>query len=958
MAKLIFTSRYLKDAKPSQKENYVHYIGTRKGVEKIDTSKKHLPATVSQKKLVHQLLQDFPATKEMLEYEDYQRKPTIENASEFISCVLEQNLDIAATRKNYVDYLAHRPRVEKIGEHGLFTDEGEPVVLGQVQNQVADHKGIVWTHVISLRREDAARLGYDSAVQWMALLRSKRAMLCKHMKIDSANLKWYAAFHNESHHPHVHLLVYSVKDGEGYLTKQSIEAMRSELAHDIFRQDFANIYEEQAQSRMDLKERSEVVMKTWIDEIRSGTLKSSEIETSMMQLSKRLQNTGGKKVYGYLKRDVKDLVDHIVDELEKDDRVSALYREWGLWEDEIVKTYRKQTEELPPLSKQPKLKSIKNMVIAEALRLGSHHFLFEENEDGYSEPKDDFFIQEPDPVAELTGELDSDYAVEELKQELFPNGRKEKSSSNWWTDGYIQARNYLYGSDSTLQDFEKAYQKFLQEAEQGNGFAMHDLGRMFADGLGRDADVGLAQKWYEKALEAFLVREESVKKKEKPYLQYRIGKMYASGLGAEQNYEKAAHWFSQAAAMAHKYAQYSLAGLYRCGQGVEQNDMQAFDLYRSSSDQGNPYASLELAKMYQDGLGTKQDSQQAGRRFQDAYSGFVILEEKNHDDRLQYRIGQMLHTGMGTEPDDERAAGYWKKSAKLGNINAQYALGKLWLETESGDSSLAVEWLTRAANADHSSAQYALGKLYRDGVYFEKDMGQAMKWFRSSAELGNAYAAYQMGQLLLLEEGGSKDVETAMKWLKMSAEKGNSIAQYRLGMLYLKGEEIPVQVDEAVKWLQQAADQENEWALYQLGKLYFSGKQVKTYVETAVRYLKLCAEKGNQYAQYRLAMLYLCGKDVPRDREKAVEYLTASAEQGNIYAQFLLDHLDSFQDPSLFLAATRLLHQLERVFQQDVQSSLGVSRNPIDRKRRWKLAEKKQAQGYKRDDREPVQGSY
>ena len=406
MAKLIFTSRYLKDAKPSQKENYVHYIGTRKGVEKIDTSKKHLPATVSQKKLVHQLLQDFPATKEMLEYEDYQRKPTIENASEFISCALEQNLDIAATRKNYVDYLAHRPRVEKIGEHGLFTDEGEPMVLGQVQNQVADHKGIVWTHVISLRREDAARLGYDSAVQWMALLRSKRAMLCKHMKIDSANLKWYAAFHNESHHPHVHLLVYSVKDGEGYLTKQSIEAMRSELAHDIFRQDFANIYEEQAQSRMDLKERSEVVMKTWIDEIRAGTLKSSEIETSMMQLSKRLQNTGGKKVYGYLKRDVKDLVDHIVDELEKDDRVSALYREWGLWQDEIVRTYRKQTEELPPLSKQPKLKSIKNMVIAETLRLGSHHFLFEENEDGYSEPKDDFFIQEPDPVAELTGELD------------------------------------------------------------------------------------------------------------------------------------------------------------------------------------------------------------------------------------------------------------------------------------------------------------------------------------------------------------------------------------------------------------------------------------------------------------------------------------------------------------------------------------------------------------------------
>lgn len=839
MAKLIFTSRYLKDAKPSQKENYVHYIGTRKGVEKIDTSKKHLPATVSQKKLVHQLLQDFPATKEMLEYEDYQRKPTIENASEFISCALEQNLDIAATRKNYVDYLAHRPRVEKIGEHGLFTDEGEPVVLGQVQNQVADHKGIVWTHVISLRREDAARLGYDSAVQWMALLRSKRAMLCKHMKIDSANLKWYAAFHNESHHPHVHLLVYSVKDGEGYLTKQSIEAMRSELAHDIFRQDFANIYEEQAQSRMDLKERSEVVMKTWIDEIRAGTLKSSEIETSMMQLSKRLQNTGGKKVYGYLKRDVKDLVDHIVDELEKDDRVSALYREWGLWQDEIVKTYRKQTEELPPLSKQPKLKSIKNMVIAEALRLGSHHFLFEENEDGYSEPKDDFFIQEPDPVAELTGELDSDYAEEELKQELFPNGRKEKSSSNWWTDGYIQARNYLYGSDSTLQDFEKAYQKFLQEAEQGN-----------------------------------------------------------------------------------------------------------------------PYASLELAKMYRDGFCTEPDLQQAEWRFQNAYSGFVVLEEKSHDDKLQYRIGQMLHTGTGTSKDDEGAARYWEKSAKLGNINAQYALGTLWLETGSGDSGQAVEWLTKAATAEHSAAQYVLGKLYQDGVYFNKDMDQAMKWFRSAAELGNEYAAYRMGCLLLLGEEIPKDVEAAVKWLSLSAEKGNPYAQYRLGMLYLKGEVFSPQVEVAMKWLQQAAEQKNEWAFYQLGKLYLSGEHVTKNVETAVHYLGLCAEKGNQYAQYVLGKLYLCGRDVSCDWEKAVEYLTASAEQGNLYASFLLEHLDAYQDPSLFLAATRLLHHLEKLFCEEVQRPMEMKRYQIDRKRRRKLSEKKQAQGHHRDDQEPAQGIY
>lgn len=881
MAKLIFTSRYLRDAPPAQLENYVRYIGTREGVEKMDSSKHYLPETIHQKQLIKQLLRDIPEAEEMLEYEDYRRKPTIGTASEFISCALERNLDLIAKRENYVDYIAGRPRVERIGEHGLFTDEGEPVILRQVQKEVAERKGVVWTHVISLRREDAARLGYDSAAQWMALLRSKRAMLCKHMKINSANLRWYAAFHNESHHPHVHLMVYSAKDREGYLSKQSIEAMRSELAHDIFRQDFANIYEKQTQSRADLKMQSAEVIRDWLNEIRSGTFQSSEIETSILELSKRLQHTGGKKVYGYLKRDVKDLVDHIVDELGKDSRVSALYQEWDLWQKEITLSYKQQTEELPPLSKQPKLKSIRNMVIAEALKLGSYHILFEEEETGL-EASNDWTEQEPEQVEEMTEEedTDSEHVEEEIQRMSFFNGRKGTSGSNWWTDGYKQARNYLYGSDSVLQDFEKAYQKFLQEAEQGNGFAMQDLGRMFADGLGRDTDMALAQEWYGKALRAFHTKETSVKEKQKPYLQYRIGKMYASGFGTEQNNEQAAYWFFQASEANHKYAQYSLAGLYHRGQGVEQNDMRAFSLYRSSAEQGNPYASLELAKMY------------------------------------------------------------------------------------------------------------------RDGVYFEKDIDQAMKWFRSSAELGNAYAAYQMGQLLLFGEGGSKDVGTAMKWLKMSSEKGNSIAQYRLGMLYLKGEEIPVQVEEAVKWLQKAADQENEWALYQLGKLYFSGEQVSKDVETAVRYLKLCAEKGNQYAQYSLGMvylkgdevpiqaeeavkwlqqaadqgyewafyqlgkLYLCGKDIPCDRQKAMEYLTTSAEQGNIYAQFLLDHLDSFQNPSLFLAATRLLHQLERVFQQDVQRSLGVSRNPIDRKRRRRLAEKKQAQGYKRDDREQVQGNY
>ena len=191
---------------------------------------------------------------------------------------MEQNLNLIGKRENYVEYIAGRPRVERIGEHGLFTDAGVPVVLAQVQEDVCNRRGAVWTHVVSLRREDAARLGYDSGKQWQDLLRSKKAMLCKHMKIGSENLRWYAAFHNESHHPHVHLMVYSAKDNDGFLTEPAIEAMRSELAHDIFRQDFAHIYEHQNEARSQLKQGAADVLVELLSQVQDRVCKNKAIE--------------------------------------------------------------------------------------------------------------------------------------------------------------------------------------------------------------------------------------------------------------------------------------------------------------------------------------------------------------------------------------------------------------------------------------------------------------------------------------------------------------------------------------------------------------------------------------------------------------------------------------------------------------------------------------------------------
>lgn len=931
MPKIIFTSRYMRDAPPEQLQNYVKYIGTREGVDKIDESKAQLPATENQQKLIHQLLRDIPSAKDMLEYSDYCLHPTRENVSEFISCALEQNLDLIGKRGNYVDYIANRPHVERIGEHGLFSDAGTPVVLSQVQDDVVNHKGAVWTHVVSLHREDAARLGYDSGKQWQDLIRSKKAMLCKHMKIDSENLRWYCAFHNESHHPHVHLMVYSAKDNDGFLTEPSIEAMRSELAHDIFRQDFAHIYERQNQGRSLLKRDTASVMHELIRQMQSGTCENKIIEEKILLLSERLQNTGGKKVYGYLKADVKAIIDQIVDELAKDERVEKLYTAWGDWQNEILKTYTNKLTPLPPLSQQKQFKSIKNMVIAEALKIGGHHFTFEDE------------IM-PEPVMPTVAVPDAVFLDDNVLYE--PADMVFRAE---WSEQYKLARQFLYGSDMVTQDFEEAFRLFLLEAESGNAFAMHDLGRMYADGLGREINPEASHEWYAKALSAFLAAEAE---KPKPYLQYRIGKMHAAGLGTPQNYEQAASWFQQAVDKNHKYAQYSLAGLYYRGQGVAQNYEIALELYQRSAVQGNPYADYELAKMFRDGIGTEKNIDKAGEHFKRAFTGFSSLEAESHDDKLQYRLGQMLCSDTGTAQDIPTAMAYFEKAAKVGNVNAQYMLGKLWLENNTGDPEQAIEWLIKAADGGNGAAQYGLAKFYRDGTHVQKDIQKAIALFTLSAQQKNEYAAYQLGKLYLTSEDIPQDASAAVKWLSFSSDLGNQYAQYTLAKLYLTGETVPKNISKALDLLFKSAEQKNEFAEYQLGRLYLAGEDVPKDVEAAIRWLTASAEQGNQYAQYALGKLYFYDGDVSRDKEKSLYWLNASAAQGNIYAQFLIDHISEYRSPSVLLAATRLMHRLENLFREDYRRATGSSAFHIDRKRRRKLQEKKQAQGHARDDHE------
>lgn len=362
-------SPYIKPNSKTNIGNYVSYIATREGVEKAEISKKHLASTSVQEKIIGKLLKDFPDSKDLYEYEDYINNPTRGNADELILRIAETHAELFGDREKYVSYIAQRPRVEKLSSHGLFTDDCVPIILSDVQKEVAESKSNIWTHIISLKREDAERLGYNNANAWMNLIRSQRNMIAENMKIAPENFKWYASFHNEGHHPHIHMIAYSTKPNEAYLTEKEIKNIKSNLANVIFRQDLISIYQKQTEHRDTLRAEARDIVADIVAKVNSETYVSDSIQQKLLQLAEKLSKTEGKKVYGYLKPDVKALVDSIVDELASDDRIKKLY---DLWYEQKENTIRTYTDEMPkriPLVDNKEFKSIKNAVIKEALKL-------------------------------------------------------------------------------------------------------------------------------------------------------------------------------------------------------------------------------------------------------------------------------------------------------------------------------------------------------------------------------------------------------------------------------------------------------------------------------------------------------------------------------------------------------------------------------------------------------------
>ena len=934
LSQIIVTSRYLKSGTQKSKNkrrNYTKYIATRETVEVRDqnTIDRNDNATKNQKELIGDLLLDFPEAKRYLEYEDYTANPTVENASELISMIIERNADVIGNRQNFVGYMAMRPGVQKRGSHGLFNEKDKPIILDRVANEIANHKGNVWSHVVSLRREDAVRLGYDNSEVWRELVKRHISDIAKAQRIPLCNLKWYAAFHDTTHHPHIHLLVYSTNPKQGFLTTKGIDQIRSAFANDIFHDNLQSIYQEQTISRDELKAVSKTEFENIVDNICQGNFDCPLLEELVRKLYSQLQNVKGKKVYGYLPPEVKETVNNIFFFFFKDENIRQLYEKWCSLERLKCKTYTQKEKELPVLTDNKVFQPVRNMIIRTVLDMNNLivDAAVKEPEPTEQSENDDSTIDVP-PQFDESEQSENDKMIfsdnDDFTAEDFiwsdenavtvdvDNTPKSKYYLKW-SNSYKEACKLIYNKQSKLEDFQKAEQILLSESQSGNVLAIHYLGKLHStDKLGAK-DEKKSLRYYSEALKGFLEVEPSSKKL-KPYVQYRIGKMYCYGSGTEQNYQKAFEWFERSAKQKNKFAQYSLANLYYYGNGVEKDLSQAFLWYRKSSAQGQPYASYAIAQMYNKGEYVNQSEETAQRYYKSALSGFLKLESKDQaDDNLYYKLGSMFKKGLGTDIDMDRAIDYFKRSAEMNNKNGLYEYGKELLL----------------------------------GEHIPQDKEKAVKLLEKAIKLENINAKRFLALELISGEHLDQDIDKGLAMLTECADSGDTCACYKLGKIYFKGEIVLQDLDKAEKYLLLAED--NEFTQYALGKLYL--QKEKYDVQKAVDYFEKSADK-NMWSSYQLGRLYLFGSEgLEKDKTKAVEWLTKSANDGNEYAQNMLNNMAQFENAVIANTIFGLFANLSRCIEDDYTQKYRSVRRTVDSRLRRMIHRKKQSLGIK-DDQE------
>ena len=557
MARLIVKSPYIKCGGGNSAGGYMRYIATRERVELIQNDR---PPTRKQEQLIAKLVKDFPDAKEMGEYGDYQEHPTKANASAFISQALEENWSDVQKSDGYMKYIATRPRAERLGSHGLFGDK-DGVELDKAMAELESYTGNVWTHIISLKREDAERLGYDNARAWRNLLRAHRNDIAAAMNIPPQDFRWYAAFHDEGDHPHVHMMAWSVKPGQAYLSQDGIRQIKSKLTNDIFQQEMLHLYEQKTVSRDQLVREVRQAMRELVQQMRTRICDHPEAERLMQELALQLETVKGKKSYGYLPKKQKALVDEIVDQMEQLPTVAECYEQWCQLQGQVEDFYSEKERHRPPLSRQKEFRQIKNAVIqeAETIRLGKITF--------------------------------EDETLDLRQGDEVDNGK----DVSW---DFRTLRMDVQDEYSSLAERDDAVESMRELAENGDIHAQYFMGELYRDGPLLPPDWVMARYWFDKAAKQGYVAA-----------QYALGKLYLSDDASVHDPELGIQWLEYAAYNGNHDASYRLGKEYLKGESVRRDTRKAMDHIYTSAQAGNLHAQYLLGKLLLQGKAVERDKE-------------------------------------------------------------------------------------------------------------------------------------------------------------------------------------------------------------------------------------------------------------------------------------------------------------------------------------------------------------
>ena len=573
MARLIFISPYMKGGRDAARlAHRTRYFATREGVQLLKDDNAHLPVTKKQQQYIQRLLRSFPEARELPEHEDYANTPNRQTAFALIAQIHEDFIEPMDGRENYLDYVANRPGVKALGEHGLWDAHGKVPSLENAVAEVARHTGNVWTPVISLSRENAERLGYTDLKNWQELINASITDIAKGYKIHPDRLRWYAAMHEKEKHIHVHMVLFSTDPKEGYLSRQGIRSIKSALVSTIYRNDRLHIYEQKDEQRGLLRQEAEARMATLIGQMAIGTMQSDRLELLVTDLAQRLREVSGKKVYGYLPPRVKRIVDEIVDELAKDERVSSAYALWQDLREQLCTDYNQTPPQRVPLSQQKEFKTVRNMVIRETLRLSEMNFTFE----------DDTMPDEPEP-----------------EEQSAPSTQSSARTIYQQAHFYRRAKTVLNDADADPGEKAMALVTLRRLWEEGYTIAAHQLGKAYRDGLRSPVDREAAAEWFQKSVEAG-----------NDCSAYALGKL----LLEQGKFSQARSWLQKAATQKNQYAQYRLGKLLLIGAEDVPKDVDAAIRHlKDSAAQGNQFAQYTLGKLYLLGHEVKADHEEALR---------------------------------------------------------------------------------------------------------------------------------------------------------------------------------------------------------------------------------------------------------------------------------------------------------------------------------------------------------